>query len=86
MVINVDKTIIATLMKLLAIRIVASSFGGSPNNSLTSSFLRDLEFLSSFLSEGLREKKATSAPEMSPEHSNNVAVDVKANIVLTENG
>ena len=84
--INVDNTIIATLMKLLAIKIVASNFGGSPNKWLTSLLLRDLEFLSSSLSAGFSEKKATSDPETSPEHSNSKAVDVKAKKVLTERG
>lgn len=68
-------------MRLLATRIVASNFlGRASNRSTMASFL--FGFFSSTLSKSVdvREKKATSAPEIRAEHNNKTSKNTKLEI------
>ena len=67
---ELNKRTIPILIALLAIRIVARSLLGRPNN-FTTIFPLAVFFSSiSFKSDGERPKKATSAPEIRAEQSN----------------
>jgi hypothetical protein len=65
-VINVDKIIMATLTKLLVIKIVANNLLGFFNNSFTVLYVLVSFFC--FIFFGSMEKKATSDPEIKAEH------------------
>ena len=57
----------AMFTKLLAIRMVANNFFGFAKSAAIVFPTEFLEFLASLISVGLREKKATSAPEINAE-------------------
>jgi hypothetical protein len=68
----------ATLMKLLAIRIVARSLSFLSNKSRTNLYLRPSLLSSSSFKDVSIEKKATSAPEMSAEKNSKMPTDSRA--------
>ena len=71
---NVETITIATLMKLLAIKIVAKSFLGVESKSRIRLLLVDSSSSRLILSDAVMEKKATSEPDISAERiiSNNM--------------
>jgi len=74
----VEMTTMATLIKLLAIRIVARSLSFLSNKLRTNLYLRPPPLSSSSFNAVLIEKNATSAPEMSAEKNNNIPTDRRA--------
>ena len=72
--IKVDSITIATLIKLLAISMVASSFFGFSSNCMILKLFMFLDSERFFLSDTEREKKATSAPEIIADKKTNTAI------------
>ena len=69
----VESRMMATLIKLLVIKIVASNpFGVSNNSSIVTADLFESSRIAS-LSKGVKEKNATSAPETSAEQNNKIS-------------
>ena len=69
---------IATLIKLLEIRIVANSFFGDCSNKLIVCEDFDSSLLSVSLSFGVNEKKATSEPEINAENTNKIIKTIQS--------
>ena len=78
--------IIATLMKLFAIKIVANNFFGEAKSLFTRwwAFVPEDESVS--FSAGLSEKKATSEPEIKPENKRSINKTPKEISISRENG
>ena len=68
----------ATLIKLLAIRIVARSLSFLSSRLSTNLYLRSSLLSSSSVRDVSMEKKATSAPEINAEKNNNKPTDIRA--------
>ena len=77
---------IATFTKLLDINIVANSFFGAAKRLFTLSWAFVSEALSVSFSVGLREKKATSEPEIKAENKSRINKTPKETSVPIENG
>jgi len=80
LVTNTDKTTIATLIKLLEIKIVARSLLGLPSNRRMSLLRRLWDSSISLSWDGLSEKKATSEPDIIAEKNNNITMAAKLRI------
>ena len=83
-VIKVDKITIEIFAKLLEINMVASNRFGFSNNASNNLFELFLSFSMDSLSVGLREKKATSDPEINAEHKSKISMASEAPINLIE--
>jgi hypothetical protein len=68
---NVDSTTMAIFTKLFAMRMVASSLSGKESNCTAILFSLELPSLSLSIFPGVREKNATSLPEIIPEIRSN---------------
>ena len=75
---------IATLMKLLATSIVASNLSGVSSSLRMSLLVFDPEFFSLLISEGIREKNATSDPDTIADESNRNPTTINATITSIE--
>jgi len=85
LIINAERIIIATFIKLFAISIVASKRFGVPNNLII--ILVDLSFCNLIFSicEGFKEKNAISDPDIKAEHNNKTSVNIKEITTLKVN-
>ena len=81
-----DKIIMATLIKLFEIKIVANNFFGLFNNSLIFKWAFVSEELRMSFSLGLREKNATSEPEINAENKRRINNRINDIIIPNEIG